>query len=1333
MLRKILLGFTSFLSLALLIVIAAVAYLHFADLNRYKPQISQRLTEYLGRQVDLAGDFNIKILPPSLSLNDANIANASWGSTPTMLSVQQLDMQIELLPLLSGKLLISKFRLNDVQVVVEHNEQGDNNWPLFESNVEKPKAKPSQQPDALLLDFASDANIDIRNIKLSYRQSPGSQRREFILNTATIRGLGKLDTLQINFTGLIDNQSYQIMGKIGSLANLLSADKSFPLDLQAHALNTDWKIKGEIKNVLKLERLQINAKASAKDLTAWQQWLGVSIEKGPININADIAGDLNKLSVTKLVAQIGHAVANGDMSLDMSSGKPAIYAAMNIKDVHINEFLDAIRREPAEQSGHVTQVEKPEPGNKTLDLSFLNQFDSDVVLSLSSVSFQEWGVDQLNAELKVKDGQFSAVPFSIASPLGQANGEFMLANDKGIGVANLKIDAKDLALGKFFDISSTYQGIGALQGSIHSKGKSWTDLYANLQGNATAHYANKEHKHDTRISLRRSELKTSATPFDVVIDGELKKVPYKIIGEIGGPMALIDDQPYPATAHLTFLNVDANAKGTIAKLFQAKGFDIHFDARTDDLGKVNKKIDMGLPDLKKTQVKAVFRGDYSLLKFDDIKAKSNNLNLSGDVQVSFQEPLPKISGDISVQKFDLTGIQQEIVHADKAASSSKVKNEKSVASALKKSISFSALQAFNMNINLNANADDKINIPHFLVASFNTQISVVNSELSISQINLKSSMGEVSASLKIDAKNKVPIVEARLISSNFDLEQFEVGDEEKNLWQALVGADVALQTQGDSLQEWLESISGTATINYQHKQKPQTFVVRLAREAQLNTLASPVSVRVNSKINETILQGSGSVSAPHTWLIAGEPTVLDFSASSKGFAGEVRGKIDDILTGDGMDMRVTVDNKQALTALFDPNDLANKIGKLQLVLQIKGNYSNIVSSQISGIIGEGKISGSTIVNSRERPIAVEFNFDIDGLDISEWAATDRATKETTAPRTKEGKLFSSEKLPFHWFQNVSTKGTVKGDNIQFRRVKAKNFDTAIELRDGVLQFKISRLETKDGVLYADLNIDANSVPPNVSLKLDVPKLNMSEFARNTQAEGLVRGNFSADISLSSVGDSIAELAAGLDGHVRLLMDKGSIDSALLNIYTGGVSAMVGMLTAADVKSTRVNCGICGLRFTKGKAVSEVVLLDTQYSTLVAEGWVNLANETLSVKASPVKKGLRLNMELPVVVQGELSDPKVSTQPTSALNTAAEIATVWFIPTTAIFIGYDALRSGDKNPCVNMMAPTKEGAALRALKGAGKAVGDIGSIFSKGLSALLGGGIEERPQEDNAPE
>jgi hypothetical protein len=141
-----------------------------------------------------------------------------------------------------------------------------------------------------------------------------------------------------------------------------------------------------------------------------------------------------------------------------------------------------------------------------------------------------------------------------------------------------------------------------------------------------------------------------------------------------------------------------------------------------------------------------------------------------------------------------------------------------------------------------------------------------------------------------------------------------------------------------------------------------------------------------------------------------------------------------------------------------------------------------------------------------------------------------------------------------------------------------------------------------------------------------------------------------------------------------------------------------------------------LKFTKGKGVAEVVLLDTQNSTLVAEGWVDLANETLNVKASPVKKGLRLNTELPVVVQGKLSDPKVSTQPTSALNTAAEIATVWFIPTTAIFIGYDALRSGDKNPCVNMMAPTKESAGLRALKGAGKAVGDIGSVFSKGLSA-----------------
>ena len=605
--RKILIAVGSLVSLILILFFTLFAYLQFADLNRFKPQISQRLSIYLNRSVVIDGAFDVKLIPLSISLTDTNIANATWGSKPDMLSVHQVDLQLGLLALISGELLIHKFVLDDVQILVELNEQGDNNWRLREPGEQQ--AKTTAESTSIPLDFVSDVEVDIRNITLSYSEAPASPHHEFVLNKATLKGLSDLDALEIDVSGKIDSYTYQINGQTGRLADMLSVNKRFPVDLQAKAFNTDWAIKGDIQNALKLQNIQLSAKASAEDFTFWQEWLGVSIKQGPVNVNADIEGDLNKLSVNKLSLQVANAKANGNMAIDMSTDKLNISAQLNAKDIHIKEFLDAIQTAPTEKNKAAPQEVESNPFEETLDLDFLNQFNASVQLSVNTVGYEGWIVDQFTAGLTVKDGQFSVAPFSITSQLGDANGNFSLLNEQGVNVAKLDIDAKDLALGKFYDLASTYQGIGALQGSVHSNGKSLSDLYANLQGSATGHYVNKEHEHDTKIVIKRSSPQTSAAPFDVAIDGELQKVPYKITGDIGGPLALISDKPYPVNAQLKFLNVDTKANGTIAELFEAKGFNINVDARTSHLTNLEKTLDIGLPDLKKVQVKTVLRGD----------------------------------------------------------------------------------------------------------------------------------------------------------------------------------------------------------------------------------------------------------------------------------------------------------------------------------------------------------------------------------------------------------------------------------------------------------------------------------------------------------------------------------------------------------------------------------------------------------------------------------------------------------------------------------------------------------------------------------------------------
>jgi uncharacterized protein involved in outer membrane biogenesis len=275
------------------------------------------------------------------------------------------------------------------------------------------------------------------------------------------------------------------------------------------------------------------------------------------------------------------------------------------------------------------------------------------------------------------------------------------------------------------------------------------------------------------------------------------------------------------------------------------------------------------------------------------------------------------------------------------------------------------------------------------------------------------------------------------------------------------------------------------------------------------------------------------------------------------------------------------------------------------------------------------------------------------------------------------------------------------------------------VQNGRLQLEVQRLEAPDGALSGRFKLDSTVEPPAFALKMKVPRLNIKDVARNTKAQGLVQGDFSADIDLNGGGNTLNQWLASADGHVRVVMDKGQIDSALLNLYTGGTRAMVGMLVSTDAKTAKVNCGICGLNIKQGVASTEIAVLDTQYSTIVANGSVDLGKKTIDVKASPVAKGVTLTVAVPVTIEGPLTDPNVKTQKSSALVKAAEYFALFTVPTAAIFVAYDELRSGNKNPCVDLVKPSDDSIAKRAFKGLGKAVTDITTGFVKGLGNIFG--------------
>ncbi len=117
---------------AVLLVLAAggiAAVLLNFDPDQYKPDIEAAVTRATGRTLTLNGKIAVKLsLAPTLHVADAAFANPPGFSRPQMATLGALDLQIALLPLISGDIHIERLIMIKPDILLETNTAGQPNW-----------------------------------------------------------------------------------------------------------------------------------------------------------------------------------------------------------------------------------------------------------------------------------------------------------------------------------------------------------------------------------------------------------------------------------------------------------------------------------------------------------------------------------------------------------------------------------------------------------------------------------------------------------------------------------------------------------------------------------------------------------------------------------------------------------------------------------------------------------------------------------------------------------------------------------------------------------------------------------------------------------------------------------------------------------------------------------------------------------------------------------------------------------------------------------------------------------------------------------------------------
>src|SRR5260370_6074493 len=124
--RKWLIGIVA----VIVVIVAALIVVPFLiPTETYKGQIVERVKSATGRDLALNGPISLSVLPSfALTVSDVAFGNASGASTKNMATFAKLQLQVQPIELLSGRLVIDRFVLVDPVIALQVDKQGRPNW-----------------------------------------------------------------------------------------------------------------------------------------------------------------------------------------------------------------------------------------------------------------------------------------------------------------------------------------------------------------------------------------------------------------------------------------------------------------------------------------------------------------------------------------------------------------------------------------------------------------------------------------------------------------------------------------------------------------------------------------------------------------------------------------------------------------------------------------------------------------------------------------------------------------------------------------------------------------------------------------------------------------------------------------------------------------------------------------------------------------------------------------------------------------------------------------------------------------------------------------------------
>jgi uncharacterized protein involved in outer membrane biogenesis len=545
---------TGLVALVVAVVVAGYVVLSGMEFDDLRERIQAEAKAVTGRDLVIGGEIDLAVsLTPAIAIEQVSFANADWGSRAEMVTLDRFEVEVALLPLLSGDIEIRRLVIVRPNILLETDAEGRANWSLegiaetAEETVEE--AGPAEETTVGGMPILHQ--IVIEDGLLTYRDGQTGEVMEVVLSRLTSSAKGPSQPISLNFEGTYNSSPIKLSGTLGAPLEL--NEGPFPVDLTAEAGGAAVTVAGVIAAPLAGQGIDLKISAKGKSLADLGGLAGAELPPlGPYDVSARLKTDGDPVSLTELAAKIGGSDLAGQATLALSGARPALSGALTSQLLDLADFAP-----PGESAAEPATEADPESpyvfAEDPLPLDGLKAVDADLKLNVATLRLQEkLALQDLDLTLRLAGGRLQVAPLTTRFAGGSLEANVDLDGAKELPSLAVLVTGTDIDYGqllKDMEIEDGVQGTLDLDIDLSGAGGSPRAIAAGLDG------------------------KTEIVSNEGVISNQLLKVVGVGLSDVLGPL-MGGEEDAKLNCIVSRFNIERGLATSVAMIFDSEAFTV---------------------------------------------------------------------------------------------------------------------------------------------------------------------------------------------------------------------------------------------------------------------------------------------------------------------------------------------------------------------------------------------------------------------------------------------------------------------------------------------------------------------------------------------------------------------------------------------------------------------------------------------------------------------------------------------------------------------------------------------------------------------------------------